>query len=299
MRKTTDLAYRMPYSNIQDPGTEPVERHWPSIDLGTEIYMSDNQIAEWTVSKRLYPQMEKKGSCTTEGKSKTEFESCGLVMATGAEDVRFKVLYCGICHNDWGGSNYPLLPGHEVVGVVTEVGSKVQKFKIGDKVGWGAWLEHVTRATTAPTILKITVPKGCLPTMAPTMMEQPRTEFAKALGAKVTVISTSPNKKKEAIEHLGADSFLVSRDPDQMQHCPVETISKFECRMTGRKLVAGSAIGGLKETQEMIDFAAKQNITADIEVMSMDHVNTAMERLEKVDVKYRFVVDVANTLKTA
>ncbi|XP_028114044.1 probable mannitol dehydrogenase [Camellia sinensis] len=69
--------------------------------------------------------------------------------------------------------------------------------------------------------------------------------------------------------------------------------------LMGRKLVGGSTIGGLKETQEMIDFAAKHNITADIEVISMDYVNTAMERLEKVDVKYRFVIDVANTLKAA
>ncbi|KAL6999675.1 cinnamyl-alcohol dehydrogenase [Sarracenia purpurea var. burkii] len=67
----------------------------------------------------------------------------------------------------------------------------------------------------------------------------------------------------------------------------------------GRKLVAGSAIGGLKETQEMINFAAKHNITADVEVISIDYVNTAMERLAKADVRYRFVIDVANTLKAA
>ncbi|KAL6954209.1 8-hydroxygeraniol dehydrogenase, partial [Sarracenia purpurea var. burkii] len=66
-----------------------------------------------------------------------------------------------------------------------------------------------------------------------------------------------------------------------------------------RKLVAGSAIGGLKETQEMINFAAKHNITADVEVISIDYVNTAMERLAKADVRYRFVIDVANTLKAA
>ncbi|CAL5403142.1 unnamed protein product [Camellia sinensis] len=144
-------------------------------------------------------------------------------------------------------------------------------------------------------------------------------KFAKALGAKVTVISTSPNKKKEAIEQIGADSFLVSRDPDQMQAAMgtmdgiLDTVSAVhplmpllgllkshgKLIMLGRKLVAGSAIGGLKETQEMIDFAAKHNITTDIEVISMDYVNTAMERREKVDVKYRFVIDVANTLKAA
>ena len=69
--------------------------------------------------------------------------------------------------------------------------------------------------------------------------------------------------------------------------------------MTGRKVVAGSCTGGMKETQEMIDFAGKHNITADVEVIPMDYVNTAMERLEKADVKYRFVIDIGNTLKSA
>ncbi|CAL5406006.1 unnamed protein product [Camellia sinensis] len=327
--------------------------------------------------------------------------------ATGAEDVRFKVLYCGICHtdlhrikNDWGGSNYPLLPGHEVVGVVTEVGSKVQKFKIGDKVGVGCLVGACHSCDNCANDLENYCPKR-VPTYNGTYHDGTTTyggysdhmvtnehfvvripenipldaaapllcagittysplkyfelgkpgmhvgvvglgglghvgvKFAKALGAKVTVISTSPNKKKEAIEHLGADSFLVSRDPDQMQAAMgtmdgiLDTVSAVHPLMPllgllkshgklimlgapnkpldlpafpllmGRKLVAGSAIGGLKETQEMIDFAAKHNITADIEIISMDYVNTAMERLEKVDVKYRFVIDVANTLKAA
>ena len=69
--------------------------------------------------------------------------------------------------------------------------------------------------------------------------------------------------------------------------------------MTGRKIVGGSCIGGLKETQEMIDFAAKHNITADIEVIPIDYVNTAMERLVKADVRYRFVIDIGNTLKSS
>ena len=69
--------------------------------------------------------------------------------------------------------------------------------------------------------------------------------------------------------------------------------------MAGRKIVAGSCIGGMKETQEMIDFAGKHNITADVEVISIDYVNTAMERLQKADVRYRFVIDIGNTLKAA
>ncbi|XP_028091199.1 probable mannitol dehydrogenase [Camellia sinensis] len=160
-------------------------------------------------------------------------------------------------------------------------------------------------------------------------------KFAKAFGLKVTVISTSPRKKKEAIEHLGVDSFLISTDPNEMQAAMgtldgiIDTVSAvhsllpllgllkshgklvlvgapekpFELPafplLMGRKIVVGSNIGGMKETQEMIDFAGKHNITADIEVIPADYVNTAMERLAKADVKYRFVIDIGNTLKAA
>ncbi|KAB2597545.1 mannitol dehydrogenase [Pyrus ussuriensis x Pyrus communis] len=168
-------------------------------------------------------------------------------------------------------------------------------------------------------------------------------KFAKAVGAKVTVISTSPNKKKEAMEHLGVDEFLISHDQEQLQadmgsmdgiidtvSAPHSLSSLIELLKTngklilvglivqppelpvfplilemlsdeslmGRKLIAGSTIGGIKETQEMIDFAAKHNITADVEVIPMDYVNTALERVSKADVKYRFVIDVANTLNS-
>ncbi|KAK6774995.1 hypothetical protein RDI58_025996 [Solanum bulbocastanum] len=158
-------------------------------------------------------------------------------------------------------------------------------------------------------------------------------KFAKAFGTKVTVISTSVSKKDEAIDRLGADSFLVNRDPDQMQGAAgsldgiIDTVSAIhpllplinllkthgKLVMVGapekplelpvfplllrRKLVAGSAIGGMKETQEMVDFAGKHNITPDDEVVPMDYVNTALERLLKSDVKYRFVLDIGNTLK--
>ncbi|BBH05840.1 hypothetical protein Prudu_017343 [Prunus dulcis] len=144
-------------------------------------------------------------------------------------------------------------------------------------------------------------------------------KFAKAMGVKVTVISTSPNKEKEAIEHLHADSFIVIHDQDQMQAAMgtmdgiIDTsngklvmvtapekniqIPAFSLLM-GRKMVAGSRIRGMKETQKMVDFAVKHNITADIEVIPVDYLNTAMERLAKSDVKYRFVIDIGNTLKS-
>ncbi|XP_034219048.1 probable mannitol dehydrogenase [Prunus dulcis] len=150
----------------------------------------------------------------------------------------------------------------------------------------------------------------------------------------VTVISTSPNKEKEAIEHLHADSFIVIHDQDQMQAAmgtmdgiidtvfaahpllPLIGLLKSNGKLVmvtapekniqipafsllmGRKMVAGSRIGGMKETQEMVDFAVKHNITADIEVIPVDYLNTAMERLAKSDVKYRFVIDIGNTLKS-
>ncbi|CAL5342103.1 unnamed protein product [Camellia sinensis] len=332
----------------------------------------------------------------------------------------------------WHQYNTLILPGHEIVGVVTEIGCKVQKFKVGDKVGvtglvgachscdnctnnlenycpklietyngtyhdgtttYGGYSDHMV--TNEHYVIHIpenmpldaAAPLLCawITTYSPLKyfeLGKPGmhvgvvglggvghvgVKFAKALGAKVTLISTSPNKKKEAIEHLGVDSFLICQDSDQMQaamgtmdgildtistvhpllpligllkshgklimlgapdkplelpifpllmgihfditillysfkvgrnqNCPVESISNMECEMTGRKLVAGSLTGVLKEAQEMIDFAAKHNITADIEVIPMDYVNTAMERLTKSDVKYRFAIDVANTLK--
>ncbi|KAF3439176.1 hypothetical protein FNV43_RR17451 [Rhamnella rubrinervis] len=158
-------------------------------------------------------------------------------------------------------------------------------------------------------------------------------KFAKAMGSKVTVISTSPSKKNEAVEKLGAGEFLVSHDQEQLEAAMetmdsiVDTVSAphpiipligllktngklivvgpqifnppelpYVPLIMGRKLIAGSAIGGMKETKEMIDFAAKHNITADVEVIPMDYVNTALERLARGDVRYRFIIDVANTL---
>lgn len=324
---------------------------------------------------------------------------------TGEKDVAFKVLYCGICHtdlhmmkNEWGNSIYPLVPGHELAGIVTEVGSKVEKFKVGDKVGVGYMVDSCRSCENCAEDLENYCPQQTvtcgakyrdgsvtyggysdsmvadehfvirIPDSLPLDVAGPllcagvtvysplrhfqldkpgmnigvvglgglghmAVKFAKAFGANVTVISTSPSKEKEAIEHLGADSFLVSRDPDQMQAAMgtlngiIDTVSASHpilpligllksngklvmvggvakplelpvfSLLGGRKLVAGSLIGGIKETQEMIDFAAEHNVTPDIEVVPIDYVNTAMERLEKADVKYRFVIDIGNTLK--
>ncbi|KAK4764808.1 hypothetical protein SAY86_025898 [Trapa natans] len=327
--------------------------------------------------------------------------------ATGENDVTFKVLYCGICHsdlhsirNEWGGSTYPMVPGHEVVGVVTEVGSKVTKFKVGDKVGVGCLvgscrscescandLENYCPDTIATYNSKyndgttthggysnimvadehfvVAIPDslpldGAAPLLCAGItvysplryygLDKPglhvgvvglgglghmAVKFAKAMGLKVTVISTSPSKKQEAIERLGADSFLDSRDQEDMQSANgtmdgiIDTVSAIHplqpllgllksngklvmvgapskplqlpafSLLMGRKALGGSLIGGLKETQEMINFASEHSIVSDIEVIPMDYVNKAMERLARADVRYRFVIDIENSLKIA
>ncbi|KAG8377976.1 hypothetical protein BUALT_Bualt08G0089800 [Buddleja alternifolia] len=324
--------------------------------------------------------------------------------ATRDHDVQLKILYCGICHsdlhsikNDSGFSPYPQVPGHEMVGIVTEVGSKVEKFKVGDKVGVGCmvgscrkcdqcvnnlenycpqsvftynsidsdgtttyggysnimvadehfvirWPEKLPLDSGAPLLCAGTTTYSALKYYG---LDKPglhvgvvglgglghvAVKFLKAFGAKVTVISNSAGKKQDAVETLGADRFLVSRDEEEMKAAAatldgiIDTVSavhpiglligllKLHGKMVvvglpeklelpvlpvvaGRKLVGGSLIGGLKEMQEMIDFAAEHNILADVEIIPMDYVNTAMERLERGDAKYRFVIDVGKTVK--
>ncbi|KAI4353469.1 hypothetical protein L6164_002417 [Bauhinia variegata] len=159
-------------------------------------------------------------------------------------------------------------------------------------------------------------------------------KFAKAFNMKVTVISTSPAKQTEALERFGADAFLLSNNEQQLQEAMgtmdgiIDTVSAPHSLyplvdllttsgklilvgaptsppelpliplLMGRKMISGSGGGGMKEAQEMIDFAAKHGITADVEVIPMDYVNTALERLAKNDVKFRFVIDVANTINS-
>ncbi|CAI9088135.1 OLC1v1022381C1 [Oldenlandia corymbosa var. corymbosa] len=323
--------------------------------------------------------------------------------ATGENDVQFKVLYCGICRsdlhaiqNDWGFTQYPLVPGHEIVGEVTQVGSNVKKVKVGDKVGVGCLVgscrscqmcaqdlenycssctltcgslesdgnltqggysdvmvanEHFVLRWPDNLPLHAGAPLLCagITTYSPLKhfgLDKPgihvgvvglgglghvAVKFAKAFGANVTVISTSESKKEEAIQNLGADAFLASNDPEQMQAAAgtmdgiIDTVSAVHPIMplinlvktqgkvilvgapdkplelnsfgiiVGRKTVSGSCIGGIKETQEMLEFAAENNIVADVELIKMDYVNTAMERLSKGDVRYRFVIDVGNS----
>ncbi|GAY59591.1 hypothetical protein CUMW_195620 [Citrus unshiu] len=322
---------------------------------------------------------------------------------TGADDVTIKILFCGICHsdlhcarNEWGVTNYPIVPGHEIVGTVTKVGNNVSKFKEGDKVGVGVLVASCQKCESCQQGLENYCPNMILTynsidrdgtktyggysdlivvdqhyvlrfpdnmpldAGAPLLcagitvyspmkyygMTEPgkhlgvaglgglghvAVKIGKAFGLKVTVISTSPKKESEAISKLGADAFLVSSDPAKVKAAMgtmdyiIDTVSAVHSlapllgllKVNGklvtvglpekplevpifalvgaRRLVGGSNIGGMKETQEMLDFCAKHNIAADIELVRMDQINTAMERLAKSDVKYRFVIDVGNS----
>ncbi|KAG6498514.1 hypothetical protein ZIOFF_038232 [Zingiber officinale] len=317
---------------------------------------------------------------------------------TGADDVTIKILYCGICHsdlhyakNEWSNTIYPVVPGHEIAGVITEVGQNVQNFKVGEKVGVGCIVNSCRSCQNCnrdyenycPRVIlsynsldvdgtmnyggysnmivvnqhfvihfpeNMPLDKGAPLLCAGITVYSPMKEhgldvpgkhlgvvglgglghvavkFGKAFGMKVTVISTSPKKEKEAIERLGADAFLaamgtmdgiintVSADHSIM---PLMMLLQTHGKMImvgapekplqlstfalifGGKSLAGSGIGGMKATQEMIDFAAKNNITADIELIPIDYLNEAMERLAKADVRYRFVIDIGNSLTEA
>jgi len=325
--------------------------------------------------------------------------------ATTATDVQIEILFCGICHSDlhqvrdeWQSvmpTVYPCVPGHEIVGRVTAVGTQVKSFKAGDLVGVGCMVDsdhdcpscnnHVEQfcgnATftynspdkhgTAPVTyggysesivvdekFVLRVPANLeLAGVAPLLCAGITTyspirrwgdlqgkkvgvvglgglghmgvKFAKAMGAHVVVFTTSPKKKDDALR-LGADEVIVSTDPAQMQavagsfafildtiaadhdinaylqmlgldgnltlvgapETPLQ-VSAFAL-LFGRKSLSGSLIGGIRETQEMLDFCGEHNITADVEVIPIQQVNEAYERLAKSDVKYRFSIDMAS-----
>jgi alcohol dehydrogenase (NADP+) len=320
-------------------------------------------------------------------------------------DVQIEILFCGICHSDlhtvrdeWSDfmpTAYPVVPGHEIVGRVTQVGSGVTKFKPGDLVGVGCMVDSdgtcpqckagfeqfcpgVTftynspdKHKTAPVtyggysdsvvvdqrfVLRVP-PNLDLAGVAPLLCAGITTysplrhhgvtqgkkvgvvglgglghmgvKLAHAMGAHVVVFTTSPNKTEDALR-LGADEVVISRNDDEMQkHVgsfdfildtvaanhdinaylnllsrdgnitlvgappkPLE-IAAFSLLM-GRRNLSGSMIGGIAETQEMLDFCGEHNITADVEVIPIQQVNEAYDRLLKSDVKYRFSIDMAS-----
>ncbi len=325
----------------------------------------------------------------------------------GPQDVRIEILYAGICHSDlhqarnhWSNSVYPMVPGHEIVGRVVEVGAQVKRFKVGDIAGVGCMVDSCRECSACAEDLEqycekgmtptyngkernsdqstfggyseqivvaeryvVTVPKSLdLKAVAPLFCAGITTysplrhwkvgkgqkvgviglgglghmgiKFAKALGAEVTMITTSVDKGKDA-RRLGADEVLLSQDGSQMAAASrkfdfllntipvghdmnpyvgllkrdrtmvlVGALTALEpplmgyMLMDGRRSIAGSGIGGMAETQEMIDFCAEHGIVSDVEMMPIQSVNEAYERLLKNDVRYRFVIDMAS-LKAA
>jgi uncharacterized zinc-type alcohol dehydrogenase-like protein len=323
-------------------------------------------------------------------------------------DVAIDILYCGVCHsdihsarNEWGGTKYPIVPGHEIVGRVTAAGNKVSKYKVGDLVGVGCMVDSCRLCSSCNEGLeqfcdngftgtyngkdkiggtphkmtfggyssKITVeerfvlrvPANLDPAAAAPLLCAGITTYsplkhwkvgpgqkagiiglgglghmgvklAHAMGAHVVMITTSPKKGEDA-RKLGADEVLLSKDADAMAAAqnsfdfllntipvghdvnPYMWLLKRDAtmvivgavepltRVSGvpfifrRRSMAGSLIGGLPETQEMLDFCGEHNVTCDIEMVAMKDVNKAYDRTVKGDVKYRFVIDMA-TLKS-
>ncbi|KAG2607402.1 probable cinnamyl alcohol dehydrogenase [Panicum virgatum] len=322
---------------------------------------------------------------------------------TGAEDVAIKVLYCGVCHTDihqaknhLGMSKYPMVPGHEVVGEVEEVGAEVTKFRAGDVVGVGLivgccrqcrpckssneqycskkiWSYNDVYPDGKPTQggfssamvvdqkFVVKIPAGMAPEQAAPLLCAGVTVYsplkrlglaapglrggilglggvghmgvkiAKAMGHHVTVISSSGRKRAEAVDRLGADAFLVSSDAAAMAAAAgpldyvIDTVPAHHplgpylallgldgklvvmgvigqplsfaspALMLGRRSIAGSFVGSVEEAEETLAFCAARGVTSQVEVVEMGYVNEALERLERNDVRYRFVVDVAGS----
>lgn len=315
------------------------------------------------------------------------------------DDVLIQIDYCGICHSDihtargeWGPTHYPCVPGHEIVGRVLEVGKKVKKFKVGDLVGVGCFVDscgkcsscksHEEQFCTGHTVFTynsveldgktptyggysthITVKEKYvlkikngqpLERIAPLLCAGITTysplkrygikkgkkvgvvglgglghmavKISKAMGAEVVVFSTSPSKEMDA-KKLGAKHFVISKEAGNFAKWQgqldliIDTVSaphdftpylsslkidgthvlvgvapepnavRASALIFGRKKLAGSLIGGIKETQEMLDFCAKKKVLADIELINASQINEAYERTLQSKVKYRFVID--------
>jgi uncharacterized zinc-type alcohol dehydrogenase-like protein len=320
----------------------------------------------------------------------------------GPNDILIDIAYCGICHSDihqakseWGPAIYPMVPGHEIVGTVTQVGDAVTKFRVGETAGIGCFVdscrecvncglsqEQFCTSTAAYTYngtemdrvtptyggysqhyvidekygLKIAA-KGDLAGVAPLLCAGITTysplrrfkvgpgqsvgvvglgglghmavKLAVSMGAKVTVFSTSPGKEADAMS-LGAHHFVVTSNPENLTPLAgtfnfiLDTVSADHdvsvylgllgvagamvvvgvpptpaavpamSLIGGNKTLAGSLIGGIRETQEMLDYCAEHNITSDVEIITPDRIEEAYERTLISDVRYRFVIDMTS-----
>lgn len=317
------------------------------------------------------------------------------------DDVSIDIKFCGVCHSDihqardeWGGAIFPMVPGHEVAGIVSAVGSQVSKFKVGDHVGVGCFVDSCTTCAKRNVDFEQYMPglvqtynsveaDGVTPTMggysnhmvvkegyvlsipdnlpldaaAPLLcagitlysplhhwkagpgkrvaiigmggLGHMGVKIAHAMGAEVTVLSQSLSKQEDGLR-FGAAHYYATNNPDtftQLQNqfdlmintvgasidldaylslvkpdgamvligVPEEPMALNAPSLIGsRRSLAGSMIGSIKETQEMLDFCGKHNIVADIELIPIQSINEAFERVVKSDVRYRFVIDMAS-----
>lgn len=323
----------------------------------------------------------------------------------GPHDVQIEILYCGVCHSDihqvrdeWGGSVYPMVPGHEIVGRIVKTGDHVTKFKVGDLAGIGCFVDSCRECNPCRAGEEQYCEKGNASTYNGTEMDRKTPTYggystqivtdekytlkisdklplegvapllcagittysplrhwkvgkghkvgvlglgglghmavklANSMGAEVTMLSTSPSKEADA-KKLGAHHFALIKDKEQMKSLRntfdfiINTVSaphdynQFLRLLTlngvmiclgippepsavpafnlimGRRSIAGSLIGGIRETQEMLDYCAEHNIVSDVEVIDIKDINTAYDRMMKGDVKYRFVIDIASLKK--
>ncbi|ELY4774272.1 NAD(P)-dependent alcohol dehydrogenase [Cronobacter turicensis] len=271
----------------------------------------------------------------------------------GEHDVQIAIAYCGVCHSDihqaraeWAGTLFPCVPGHEIVGRVTAIGTKVTGFTPGDLVGVGCivdsckhceecdeglenYCDHMIGTYNFPTpdapghtlggysqqivvheryVLRIRHPESQLAAVAPLLCAGITTysplrhwqvgpgkkvgivgigglghmgiKLAHAMGAQVVAFTTSESKRDGTMTLVGAPAS---------PHPSPEVFNL----IFKRRAIAGSMIGGIPETQEMLDFCAEHHIVADIELIRAEDINTAWERMIKGDVKYRFVIDTA------
>ncbi|MFW5927443.1 MAG: NAD(P)-dependent alcohol dehydrogenase [Wenzhouxiangella sp.] len=322
------------------------------------------------------------------------------------DDVAIEIDYCGICHtdihfahNDWGMTDYPVVPGHEIIGHVTAVGDDVERFRVGERVGVGCLVDSCRQCEACNEGLEqycqggnvltyngidlhdgsktyggysehivvserfvLNVPDALDPAAAAPLLCAGITTYsplryfgvgsghrvgvigmgglghmgvklARALGAEVTVFTRSANKAAEA-ERQGADHVIVSTDEAQMAEAagrfdflldtvpvahdlnpyiatlrhdgvhilvgmpePVDPPLDAGPLIFGRRSLAGSLIGGLPETQECLDFCAEHGIACDIEMLDIADLNEAYERMQRGDVRYRFVIDM-DTLRS-
>lgn len=328
----------------------------------------------------------------------------------GPHDIQIDILFCGVCHsdihtarNEWKGSVYPVVPGHEIVGRITKIGKDVKEFKVGDLAAVGCLVDSCRTCSSCKNNLEqycekgmtltynspdkyskkmtyggysdhivvdekfvLHIPKGFkesdLPGVAPLVCAGITTysplrhwkvgkgskvgvvglgglghmgiKLAHAMGAHVVLFTTSSGKTADA-KRLGADEVVISKNSNEMKkHLnsfdfilntvsvshnldPYLELLKLDGTMClvgaperphpsptitnlifKRRKLGGSLIGGIKETQEMLDFCAQHHITSDIELIPIERINEAYDRVIKSDVKYRFVIDI-NTLKNS